>query len=297
MAVPPGAKIYAGVGARKTPPAVLALMERLAGRMESEGWLLRSGGAEGADTAFASGVQDPKKRAIFLPGASFNGLRHGQGGIDSTRLPGWEKALATVDQYHPAPHRLPPFVRNLMARNAMQVMGPNMDRPANLLVAWTPNAEVVGGTGQALRMAGALGVPIRNLGDPAVLASTRRYLGLNPDMQQTAMPFEIVASRGPGAEFDVLGMRAQGRTMATVGGPGEPGWLGNPYVAVDAGGKLSREQATQMFADLVEEKAQDPAWRQAFLGLEGKRVGYYKPDEAAIHLHALQNWINNNRSS
>jgi len=27
-------------------------------------------------------------------------------------------------------------------------------------------------------MAGALGIPIRNLGDPAALASARRYLGL-----------------------------------------------------------------------------------------------------------------------
>ncbi len=65
-----------------------------------------------------------------------------------------------------------------MARNALQIMGPNMDRPADLVVAYTPGGEVVGGTGQALRMAGSLGIPIRNLGDPATLASVRRYLGL-----------------------------------------------------------------------------------------------------------------------
>lgn len=104
-------------------------------------------------------------------------------------------------------------------------------------------------------------------------------------------PFEIVASRGPGAQFDVLGMRANGATMASVKAPGEPGWLGNPFIAKDAGGALTREEATQRFGELVQEKAQDPAWREAFLGLEGKRVGYYKPEEKAIHLHELQKWI------
>lgn len=105
------------------------------------------------------------------------------------------------------------------------------------------------------------------------------------------VPFEIVASRGPGASFDVLGMRQGGRTMATVSAPGEPGWLGNPFVANDAGGRLTREEATARFGELVREKAQDPQWRDAFLGLRGKRIGYYKPDEPAIHLHELQRWI------
>lgn len=172
-------KIYAGIGARATPSEVLRLMTQLAGRMESDGWRLRSGGARGADAAFEAGVQDPSRRAIYLPGASFNQRQAGSSGyIDSTRLPGWEQALETVARYHPAPERLSPFARDLMARNAMQVMGPNMDRPADLVVAYTPGGEVVGGTGQALRMAGALGIPIRNLGDPATLASVRRYLGL-----------------------------------------------------------------------------------------------------------------------
>jgi hypothetical protein len=172
-------KIYAGIGARATPTEVLRLMTQLAGRMEQDGWRLRSGGARGADAAFETGVRDPANRSIYLPGRSFNGRVAGSGGyIDSTRLPGWEQALATVAEYHPAPDRLSEFARNLMARNAMQMLGPNMDRPADLVVAYTPGGAVQGGTGQALRMAGALGIPIRNLGDPAALASARRYLGL-----------------------------------------------------------------------------------------------------------------------
>ena len=301
MAPSPEGKIYAGIGARATPPAVLQLMTALAARMEQEGWRLRSGGARGADAAFEAGVQDPSKRAIYLPGPEFNQRQAGTGGyIDSTRLPGWGQALATVSQHHPAPERLSSFARNLMARNAMQVMGPNMDRPADLVVAYTPGGEVVGGTGQALRMAGALGIPVRNLGNPETLASVRRYLGLNADladvMQKAAVPFEIVPTRGPGADYDVWGMRGSSRqTMATVNEPGQSGWLGNPYVAQDAGGRYTRQEATDLFGRLVEQKAQDPAWRDAFLGLQGKRVGYYKPSEEVIHLHALQDWIQRNQ--
>jgi hypothetical protein len=174
-------RIYAGIGARVTPPEVLELMTRLAGRLEDDGWRLRSGGARGADAAFEAGVQVPGNRAIYLPGQSFNGRAAGAGGyIDSTQLPGWQQALETVAQYHPAPDRLSPFARNLMARNAMQILGPNMDRPADLVVAYTPGGAVQGGTGQALRMAGALGIPIRNLGNPDVLASVMQYLGVKP---------------------------------------------------------------------------------------------------------------------
>jgi hypothetical protein len=107
-------------------------------------------------------------------------------------------------------------------------------------------------------------------------------------------PFQIVASRGPGAYYEISGMREGIRNMGNARLPGEPGWLGNPYKAVDAGGQYTRQEATDLFGQLVEQKAQDPAWRDAFLALQGKRVGYYKPDEQVIHLHALQDWIARN---
>lgn len=173
-----GARIYAGIGSRDTPTDILEIMRLLAGRMEQDGWKLRSGGARGADAAFEAGVKDPRNRAIFLPGQSFNRRVAGRDGyFDSTRLPGWQEALQTVAQYHPAPDRLSDFDRVLIARSAMQAMGPGLDRPADLVVAWTPEARITGGTGQALRMAGSLGIPVRNLGDPTVLAGVMQYIG------------------------------------------------------------------------------------------------------------------------
>lgn len=170
-------KYYAGIGARQTPPNVLSVMRDLGTKLEEDGWILRSGGAKGADSAFEAGVRNPKSKEIFIPGRSFNGhYSNQQGVIDATQLASFEKALATVNQYHPAPDRLSPFARNLMARNAMQMQGIDMNTPSKLAVLWTPNAQTVGGTGQAMRMAGDLGIVIRNLADASTYKNVLKYL-------------------------------------------------------------------------------------------------------------------------
>ena len=64
---------YAGIGSRSTPPEVQLMMTQLAKALSYEGWVLRSGGACGADTAFEIGVPSPCNRQIFLPSRSFNG--------------------------------------------------------------------------------------------------------------------------------------------------------------------------------------------------------------------------------
>ena len=59
-----------------------------------------------------------------------------------------------------------------MARNAMQVLGPNLDDPSAFIVCWTPDASdgsktspKTGGTGQALRIAHEYKIPVYNLAD------------------------------------------------------------------------------------------------------------------------------------
>lgn len=170
---------YAGIGARATPPEMLNLMSRIANKLEGMGYILRSGGAAGADTAFERGVVNAANRQIYLPGAQFNSRMAGAGGyINAAQLPSWQQALETVAQFHPAPERLSNFAKALMARNAMQVLGSNLQEPAKMVVAWTPGGQITGGTGQALRMAQTYGVPIRNLGNPETLTSVKKFLNI-----------------------------------------------------------------------------------------------------------------------
>ena len=55
---------YAGIGSRKTPNEVLSLIVEIAEYFARMGFILRSGGADGADSAFAAGAF---KKQIFLP--------------------------------------------------------------------------------------------------------------------------------------------------------------------------------------------------------------------------------------
>lgn len=48
-------KIYAGIGSRKTPKKILEQMRNISSFLAKEGYTLRSGGADGADSAFEDG--------------------------------------------------------------------------------------------------------------------------------------------------------------------------------------------------------------------------------------------------
>ena len=46
---------YSGIGSRETPDNVLVVMEKLGAAFAKKGFVLRSGGADGADSAFERG--------------------------------------------------------------------------------------------------------------------------------------------------------------------------------------------------------------------------------------------------
>jgi hypothetical protein len=155
-------KIYAGIGSRETPEPILALMRAVAARLGALGWRLRTGGADGADTAFEEGA--PNEMAdLFLPWPSFNGRGR------STLSRPTEQALQIAARMHPAWDRLKSHVRALLARNVHQVLGADCASPASLVLCWTSDGATrettvgTGGTGQAIRTAALYGVPVYNL--------------------------------------------------------------------------------------------------------------------------------------
>ena len=151
---------YAGIGARATPAAVLADMTVMAGWLARTGWTLSTGGADGADSAFASGAP-AGQRTIWLPWRGYNGHR----GPDCRVLSAAELAacIEIAAPLHPAWERCSPAVRKLHARNAA-VLGLTLDRPVDAVVAFTSEGRVEGGTGMAIRIAEARGIPVLNLG-------------------------------------------------------------------------------------------------------------------------------------
>ena len=152
---------YAGIGARATPASVLANMTVMAGWLARRGWHLHSGGAAGADTAFAAGAP-ACRRTLFLPWQGYRG--HGGSGCRALSAEQMDRGLAIASSLHPAWHRCSPAARKLHARNSAIVLGASTDEPVDALVAWTVGGAVTGGTGMAIRIAQEHGIPVLNLG-------------------------------------------------------------------------------------------------------------------------------------
>ena len=151
---------YAGIGARTTPKTVLDNMTTISAWLARTGWRRSSGGAQGADAAFANAAP-AGTRTLYLPWPGYNGHRGADCRFPSpSELAAW---IAAAEPLHPAWRRCSPAVRKLHARNAAVILGPGLDCPVDAVVAWTPEGAVTGGTGMALRIAADRGIPVFNL--------------------------------------------------------------------------------------------------------------------------------------
>lgn len=162
---------YAGVGSQLTPPVVIGQMHEIALRLARRGLLLRSGGADGADTAFEAGCDAAGgRKEIWLPVKGFNGN-------PSPLFPPSPAAKRLAGKVHPLWPRLSAFEQLLHARNCHQVLGGSLDDPVLFVVAWTRDGaeseaertRATGGTGQAIAVASRAGVPVINLARPGGL--------------------------------------------------------------------------------------------------------------------------------
>lgn len=144
--------IYAGVGARLTPYGVLNKMRLIAEQKAREGWILRSGGALGADTAFYLGAKACEDSYEIFTANSI--------------IPKW--AMEIAEKHHPAWHILNSYAKKLMARNVMILCGNTSEAPkqseiVDEMICWTPGGIITGGTGHTMRVANSFNIPIRNL--------------------------------------------------------------------------------------------------------------------------------------
>lgn len=149
---------YTGIGSRNTPPYILSVMASLAHRLPVFGFILRSGGAHGADQAFETGARMGEgKYDIYLPWPEFNNNPSQLFKIDNN-------AMDLAKTFHPAWDKCSGGARKLHARNGYQVMGPTLLSPSEFVICWTPEGKGTGGTGQAIRIAEHFGIPVYDFG-------------------------------------------------------------------------------------------------------------------------------------
>ena len=157
--------IYAGIGSRSTPQAVIDEMVVFAALAARRGWVLRSGAAKGADQAFERGCNSVGGASeIFLPWRKFE--QH-----QSKLHTPTPDAFRLAKEIHPMYGRLGKLGRSLIARNMHQILGENLDSPVRCVVCWTADgcesietySKSTGGTGSAVALASTLCIPVFNM--------------------------------------------------------------------------------------------------------------------------------------
>lgn len=155
--------IFTGIGSRKTPKSIQYIMTIFAYSLNET---LRSGGADGADTAFEIGSA---QKEIYLPSKDFNG---NDSNLVVTEFDNFKDIYEVAEAIHPNWSACSDYAKLLHTRNVCQVLGKNLDKPSDILVCWTPDgannrtnhvSSITGGTGTAIRLAGKFDIMVLNL--------------------------------------------------------------------------------------------------------------------------------------
>lgn len=164
-------KYYAGIGSRKIPEDYRNLINEISLYLEEKGYTLRSGGANGTDLMFEEKVSN---KEIYLPWKNFN-----KNNSDLYIVS--KEALLIGKKYHPAWNNLNKWSKLLIGRNSYQILGNDLKTPSDFVVCYTDKAKIVGGTGQALRIAKSLNIKIFNLFKDNEFKKIKKYIGDSPN--------------------------------------------------------------------------------------------------------------------
>lgn len=166
--------IYTGIGARSTPDMYLGFMVFVGGELAKRNYTLRSGAADGADSAFERGCDlSNGKKEIFLPWQGFNKSQSEFYFIS-------QKAYDLAKSFHPMWNKCNYVARKFHARNCYQVLGFDLETPTSFIICYTENGSGGGGTGQALRIAKHHNIPIFDLGKYKELPDLTEFLATLP---------------------------------------------------------------------------------------------------------------------
>lgn len=151
-------KYYAGIGSRETPEEICQIFEKIGEELAKKGYILRSGGAEGADESFEKGCDKVKgKKEIFIPWKGFNKST-------SELIGACDKAKEIAEEIIPWWYTMNKWPQILHGRNIYQVLGKDFSKPVNFVVCWTEGAKLKGGTATAMKLARKNNITIYNFG-------------------------------------------------------------------------------------------------------------------------------------
>lgn len=152
-------RYYSGIGSRKATGPIMNILTETARFLETKGFILRSGGADGCDLAFEEGVVNPANKEIYLPWKGFN---KNPSPLFNTNARAAEIARLVIEDSHW--NALSQAGRKLHSRNVHQLLGLDLETPSSFVACWTPQGKVSGGTATAIKLADLYEVPVFNFG-------------------------------------------------------------------------------------------------------------------------------------
>ena len=156
---PTSKRYYAGIGSRETPQDIEDPIKEISDILNKKNYILRSGGAFGADSMFEKYAE---QKEIYLPWLKFNENTSNLflDLIDPIKV-AEAKEIAVL--HHPSWRSLSNAGKKLMTRNTFQILGLDLKSPVDFVICWAKGGKINHGTGQAMRIARSLKIPIFNL--------------------------------------------------------------------------------------------------------------------------------------
>jgi hypothetical protein len=160
---------WTGVGSRETPEPILEIMSLIGKKLTDLGWVMRSGDAPGADSAFYAGCLKSEnfgrfKPMVYLAGSPIRGRYHdpSMGFYNATLYDTWEDSRTIALRIRGSwigkgGEELSEWGKGQHTRNVMQVLGHTLIEPSRFLICWAipvgKRGLVKGGTGTAVKLA------------------------------------------------------------------------------------------------------------------------------------------------
>lgn len=166
-------RIYTGIGSRETPPDICRKLTDTATKLNSVGFTLRSGHAEGADKAFEKGSN---QKEVYVPWSTFNGFSGDFVEFDEDLKKFTAKEFDKYRKGQAEWIHIKEPVQKIMMRNVKQIIGEDVNNPklSDFVICWADTDEqgnVVGGTGFTVWVAKKFNIPILNINNPDDLKS------------------------------------------------------------------------------------------------------------------------------
>lgn len=173
-----GRPVVAGIGSREAPDDQILKMREIGRIGATRGWLYRSGDAIGSDAAFRDGFFSAPEghKGGFVGYLANEGKRDPGPGSKFLPLEPWTYAVG--GRFHDQPERVGltragartkigqkgDASAALISRNTFQLLGDDGRSVTDAVICYTEGGSGSGGTGQAIRIANYLGIPVIDLG-------------------------------------------------------------------------------------------------------------------------------------